>query len=70
MVSTPMPFEFLHGRPLSPEELEMIRRGIEAFDDIGALSTTKYAVSWLATGRTCCPSFRPETNESRRDAVC
>jgi len=32
-----MPIEFLHGRPLSPEELEMIRREIEAFDDIGAV---------------------------------
>jgi len=28
----------LNGRPLSPEELEMIRREIEAFDDIGAVS--------------------------------
>ena len=37
MVATPMPIEFLHGRPLSPEELEMIRRDIEAFDDIGAV---------------------------------
>ena len=37
MVSTPMPFEFLHGRPLSLDELEMIRREIEAFDDIGAV---------------------------------
>gem|GEM_PF-6517313 len=48
----------------------MIHREIEAFDDIGAPSTTKYAASWLATGRTCCPSFCPKTNESRRDAVC
>ena len=24
-----MPMEFLHGRPLSPEELELIRRQIE-----------------------------------------
>jgi hypothetical protein len=32
-----MPIEFLHGRPLSPEELEMIRRKIEALDDIGAV---------------------------------
>jgi len=24
----------LHGRPLSPEELEMIRREIESFDNI------------------------------------
>ena len=29
--------EILHGRPLSPEELEMIRQQIEAFDDIGAV---------------------------------
>jgi len=32
-----MPIEFLHGRPLSPEELEMIRREIEAFDHIGVV---------------------------------
>jgi hypothetical protein len=30
-----MPIEFLHGRPISPEELEMIRRQIEeGFDNI------------------------------------
>lgn len=30
-----MPIEFLHGRPLSPEELEMIRQQIEeGFDNI------------------------------------
>lgn len=30
-----MPVEFLHGRPLSAEELEMIRRQIEeGFDNI------------------------------------
>jgi hypothetical protein len=29
-----MPIEFLHGRPLSPEELEMLRRQIEeGFDN-------------------------------------
>jgi hypothetical protein len=33
-----MPIEFLYGRPLSPEDLERIRREIEAFDDIGAVS--------------------------------
>jgi hypothetical protein len=27
--SKSMPMEFLHGRPLSPEDLEMIRRQIE-----------------------------------------
>jgi hypothetical protein len=33
-----MPMEFLHGRPLSPEELEMIRRQIEeGFEVIGAV---------------------------------
>ncbi len=32
-----MPIEFLHGRPLSPEELERIRRSIELFEDIGAV---------------------------------
>ncbi len=32
-----MPMEFLHGRPLSPDELEMIRQRIEALDDIGAV---------------------------------
>ena len=35
--SKSMPIEFLHGRPLSPEELEMIRQQIEASDDIGAV---------------------------------
>jgi hypothetical protein len=30
-----MTIEFLHGRPLEPEELELIRRQIESgFDDI------------------------------------
>ncbi len=30
-----MPIEFLHGRPLSPEELEMLRQQIEEdFDNI------------------------------------
>jgi hypothetical protein len=28
------PIEFLHGRPLSPEDLVHIRREIEAFDNI------------------------------------
>ena len=32
-----MPMEFLHGRPLSPEELEMIRRELGSLDDIGAV---------------------------------
>ncbi len=33
-----MPMEFLHGRPLSPEELELIRRQIEeGFEVIAAV---------------------------------
>jgi hypothetical protein len=32
-----MPMEFLHGQPLSPEELELIREQIEALDDIAAV---------------------------------
>jgi hypothetical protein len=32
-----MPIEFLHGRPLTPEDLERIRRDIGAFDDIGVV---------------------------------
>jgi hypothetical protein len=35
--SKDMPMEFLHGRPLSPEDLEMIRRELESLDDIGAV---------------------------------
>jgi hypothetical protein len=58
-----MPIEFLQGRPLSPDELEMIRQQIESFDDIASL-TTEYAASSLATGPTCYRSFRHQkTNE-------
>ena len=32
-----MPMEFLHGRPLSPEDLERIRQEIEAFDNIDVI---------------------------------
>jgi hypothetical protein len=32
-----MPMEFLHGRPLSPEDPEMIRRQVEEFEVIGAV---------------------------------
>jgi hypothetical protein len=32
-----MPIEFLHGRALSPEELEIIRRQVEEFEVIGAV---------------------------------
>ncbi len=37
-VGLPMPIEFLHGRPLSPEELELIRRQVEeGFEVIAAV---------------------------------
>ena len=32
-----MPIEFLNGRPLEPEELELIRQQIEDFDTIEAI---------------------------------
>jgi len=33
-----MPIEFLHGRPLEPEELDMIRQQIESgFDQIAVI---------------------------------
>jgi hypothetical protein len=32
-----MPLEFLHGRPLEPEELDTIRAQIEDFYDISAI---------------------------------
>jgi hypothetical protein len=32
-----MPVGFLHGRPLRPEELEMIRQQLEELDNIGAV---------------------------------
>jgi hypothetical protein len=33
-----MPIEFMFGRPLSPEELDMIREQIESMDDITAIN--------------------------------
>src|SRR5712664_4119828 len=35
--SKSMPMEFLHGRPLSPEDLERIRVEIESFDNIDVI---------------------------------
>ena len=32
-----MPMEFLHGRPLEPEELETIRQQLEEFDTVEAI---------------------------------
>ena len=35
--SKSMPMDFLHGRPLSPENLERIRLEIESFDNIDVI---------------------------------
>jgi hypothetical protein len=40
-----MPMEFLHGRPLSPEELEMIRRELESLDNIGSVDEVRGIVA-------------------------
>jgi hypothetical protein len=57
--------EFLHGRPLSPEEMEIIRRQIEeGFEVIGAVDDE--VASSPATGRTCFPSFRRKKTEAVR----
>ena len=32
-----MPIEFMFGRPLSPDELDMLRQQIERMDDITAI---------------------------------
>ena len=36
--------EFLHGRPLSPEDLERIRQEIELFDDVTAIDPEVRAI--------------------------
>jgi hypothetical protein len=36
--------EFLHGRPLSPEDLERIRQEIESFDYISAIDPEVRAI--------------------------
>jgi hypothetical protein len=39
-----MPIEFLHGRPLAPDELDMIRQQIESFDTIEAIDPAVHAI--------------------------
>jgi hypothetical protein len=62
--SKSMPTEFLHGRPSSPEELEMIRAARSRAWTTLAPWPTKYVASSLATGLTCCRSFRPKKSEA------
>jgi hypothetical protein len=54
-----MSVEFLHGRPLSADELEMIRQVSTTLPR----STLKSAASSLATGRTYLRSFRRKRND-------
>ena len=55
-----MPIEFLHGRPLEPEELEAIRLQLESgFDHISSIDPERYAGSLSGIGRIYYPSFRP-----------
>jgi hypothetical protein len=36
--------EFLHGRPLSPEELDVIRQQLEGMDDVTAIDPEVRAI--------------------------
>jgi hypothetical protein len=64
-----MAIEFLHGRPLEPEEPEMIRQQIESgFDDITEIDR-KFAALSSATGRNCWPNFRPTSAFERIGAL-
>jgi hypothetical protein len=56
--------EFLHGRPLSPEELELLRQQIEeGFDNIAEVAP-RYGGSSLATGLICCRSCRRKKTDA------
>jgi len=52
-----MPIEFLHGRPLSQEDLDRIRLEIESLDSISVISPEMRGMS-SAIGHTCCQSYR------------
>jgi hypothetical protein len=39
-----MPIEFLHGRPLAPDELDALREEIESFDSIEAIDPDVRAI--------------------------
>ena len=41
-----MPIEFLHGRPLEPDELDAIRQQIEEFDTIEAIDPGIVKCNW------------------------
>jgi hypothetical protein len=43
--------EFLHGRPLSPEELDLIRQQLEGMDDVTAIDPEMRAIVKVKVGR-------------------
>jgi hypothetical protein len=53
--------EFLHGRPLSPDELDMIRQHLESLDDVTAIDPVRCAPFWSGTGCICSQSCRQRT---------
>jgi hypothetical protein len=55
-----MQTEFLHGRPLSPEDLEMLRRQIEEGYDNTATVDDEIRGIVARNGLTCWRSFRLE----------
>ena len=60
-----MPMEFLLGRPLSPEELEMIRHELESMVDIGVVDDEirgDVARNWPPL-RSKLPRRRPRTSD-------
>jgi hypothetical protein len=59
-----MPMEFLHGRPLSPEELELFRRQVEEGFEVIAVVDDEVRGMSLGTGPTCWRSFRRKNNEN------
>ena len=58
-----MPMEFLHGRPLSPEELELIRRQVEEGAEVIAAVDDEIRGIVLGTGLTFWRSFRRKRNK-------
>jgi hypothetical protein len=58
-----MPIEFLHGHTLSPEGVEMIRREIESFNDIGAVDDEIRGI----VARNCLTCWREASFHPKKD---
>jgi hypothetical protein len=63
-----MPMEFLHGRPLSPEELEMIRQQIEEGSDNIADVDDEIRGIVARNWSHCARSFRRLTRRKARSS--